>query len=963
MTNAPEIRTPGAGLGDSRAGVQTRLLGGRVRALLARVLRRDAAVPAGETFDAFISYSHKRDGQLAAALKRGLHRFARPWYRLRALHVFLDNTNLAANPNLWTSITEALGRAHHLVLLASPEAASSPWVEKEIQEWRASRPADRVVLVLTDGNLRWDPMAHDFDWPASDAAPRALSGAFDAEPRWIDFRFAHDLETPSLRDPEFKTALADVAAPLHGRTKEELVGDDVREHRRTVRVVWAAVLLLLALTATAGFAAVTAFEQRDRAEEQLRLATSRFLSAEAAAGAARQHSQSLLLSAEALDASPTAEARAALYSSLVRLPEAVRYLRPRTGGPQKVALSPHGRTVVAGTTGGALEFWDARSGRRERTIDLGEGVVTDISFAPTGGMLAAVDGAGEVRLVDPAAGGAARLPRPSRDARANTLAFGPGGLLATGHQNGEIWLWDIATREPVAGPLTPPSSDVTDVALAPEGNLLAAGGFDGTVSVWDLEAGAPLDVELVPGEGHAGTVAFSPDGTRLAAGAQDGAVGIWATDDWSEVGGARGHPGGEVTAVAFSGDGTLLASGGFDNTVRLWDAATGVRVGRPLPGHIAFVTELAGASTAGLLASASADGNIVLWDPTRDDRLGRPYRSAGGGSVSALAAEPDGSRLAWVDEGRRVLLSDGRSTRVLLTAARGEEVRSVAFSPDGRRLAAGVGATFGPSSDTVHVWSTRTRRPVGQPLRGPPFARSLAFGRDGRVLLAGGFGRVFRLDLARGRRIGPPVRGHQIAVSPDGRLLAATTGRADDGTVVLWDARSGRRLDRLKTGRASFVWGLSISPDGSTLAAGDNDGNVILWDLATRRRLGEPLTGHRRRVDEVAFSPSGELLASADSAAKVLLWDVEARRALGPAVPGFHPSFGARGDVLATASPAGGIALRPLDPQRWRELACSLANRNLGSREWQQFMGTDPYDPTCAGRERGAPASVAVSAD
>jgi hypothetical protein len=95
----------------------------------------------------------------------------------------------------------------------------------------------------------------------------------------------------------------------------------------------------------------------------------------------------------------------------------------------------------------------------------------------------------------------------------------------------------------------------------------------------------------------------------------------------------------------------------------------------------------------------------------------------------------------------------------------------------------------------------------------------------------------------------------------------------------------------------------------------------------------------------------------------VLLWDVEARRALGPAVPGSRPSFGARGDVLATASPDGGIALRPLDPQRWRELACSLANRNLGSREWQQFMGTDPYDPTCAGRERGAPASVAVSAD
>ena len=963
MTNAPEIRTPGAGLGESRAGVQTRLLGGRVRALLARVLRRGAAAPAGETFDAFISYSHKRDGQVAAALKRGLHRFARPWYRLRALHVFLDNTNLSANPNLWTSITEALGSAHHLVLLASPEAAASPWVEKEIQQWRASRPAGRVVLVLTDGNLRWDSVANDFDWPASDAAPRALSGAFDAEPRWIDFRFAHDLETPSLRDPEFKTALADVAAPLHGRTKEELVGDDVREHRRTVRLVWATVLLLLALTAAAGFAAVTAVEQRDRAEEQLRVATSRFLSAEAAAGAARQHSQSLLLSAEALDASSTAEARAALYGSLVRLPQAVRYLRPRTGGPQKVALSPSGRTVVAGTTGGALEFWDAPSGRRKRTIDLGEGIVTDIAFAPTGGTLAAVDGGGRVRLVDPAVGRASRLPEPSGTAGARTLAFGPGGLLATGHLNGEIWLWDSAAREPVAGPLKTRSGDVTDVALSLEGDLLAAGSYDGTVSVWDVDAGAPLDVELVPGEGNAGTVAFSPDGSRLAAGAQNGAVGIWATDDWREVGGARRHLGGEATAVVFSGDGTLLASGGFDNTVRLWDAATGARVGRPLPGHIAFVTELAAASTTRLLASASADGNIVLWDPIRKDRLGRSHPAAGEQLVSALAADPTGRRFAWVEEGRRVLLSDGRSTRVMLTAGPREDVRTVAFSRDGGRLAAASGRTFGPSADTVHVWTVRTRRAVARPLRGPPFTRSLAFGRDGRVLFASGFDAVLRWDLATGRRAGPRMRGSQIAVSPDGHLLAATTGLADDGTVVLWDARSGRRLDRLKTGRASFVWGLSISPDGSTLAAGDNDGNVILWDLDARRRLGEPLTGHGRRVEEVAFSPSGELLASTDSSAKMRLWDVKARRALGPAVPGSHPSFGARGEVLASASPDGGIAVRPLDPQRWRDLACSLANRNLGPREWQQFMGSDPYQATCPGRERGAAATVAVSAD
>jgi hypothetical protein len=156
---------------------------------------------------------------------------------------------------------------------------------------------------------------------------------------------------------------------------------------------------------------------------------------------------------------------------------------------------------------------------------------------------------------------------------------------------------------------------------------------------------------------------------------------------------------------------------------------------------------------------------------------------------------------------------------------------------------------------------------------------------------------------------------------------------------------------------------VAISPDDRTVAAGDNDGNIILWDLESRRRLGEPLTGQESRVEQVRFSPSGELLASTEFGGRMLLWDVQARRALGPAVPGLHPSFAGDGDLLASAAPSGGIALRPLDLQRWRAIACTLANRNLGAREWQQFMGSEPYDPTCPGRDRGHPASVAVSAD
>src|ERR1017187_581091 len=107
-------------------------------------------------YNAFISYSHNTDNTLAAALQSALHRFARPWYKLRALHIFRDQTNLAVNPALWSSIREALDQSSFFILLASPEAAASPWVAKEAEYWIGRNGPSHILLVLTGGTLTWD---------------------------------------------------------------------------------------------------------------------------------------------------------------------------------------------------------------------------------------------------------------------------------------------------------------------------------------------------------------------------------------------------------------------------------------------------------------------------------------------------------------------------------------------------------------------------------------------------------------------------------------------------------------------------------------------------------------------------------------------------------------------------------------------------------------------------------------
>src|SRR6476469_8713449 len=153
-------------------------------------IRRPRSRQAAMAYDAFISYSHAADGNLAPALQAGLQRLAKPWYRPRALRVFRDDTGLAVSPQLWASISAAMEASRYFVLLCSPEAAASSWVNREVEHWIAHHPVEPVLPVLTEGTLVWDPARGDYDTGLSSALPPALIGRFADEPRHLDLRWA-----------------------------------------------------------------------------------------------------------------------------------------------------------------------------------------------------------------------------------------------------------------------------------------------------------------------------------------------------------------------------------------------------------------------------------------------------------------------------------------------------------------------------------------------------------------------------------------------------------------------------------------------------------------------------------------------------------------------------------------------------------------------------------------------------
>ena len=110
-------------------------------------------------WDAFISYARATSQPTAIAVQRGLERFARPWHQRRAVRVFRDDSAMSTNPALWSAIEEGLSAAGHLLVLLSPAARDSAWVNKEIGWWLDNKGPDTILLALDDGDLVWDAAA------------------------------------------------------------------------------------------------------------------------------------------------------------------------------------------------------------------------------------------------------------------------------------------------------------------------------------------------------------------------------------------------------------------------------------------------------------------------------------------------------------------------------------------------------------------------------------------------------------------------------------------------------------------------------------------------------------------------------------------------------------------------------------------------------------------------------------
>ncbi|MCO1658991.1 toll/interleukin-1 receptor domain-containing protein [Pseudonocardia humida] len=923
-------------------------------------------------YAAFMSYSHSTDRELAPELQRLIVRVGQPFYRRSTLRVFRDSSSLTMGQPLPQSIAEAIRSSRYFILMASPAAAASPWVQREVELWLENRRLDELFIVLTDGDIVWDPERGDFDWTRTTALPqRLLARRFAEEPLWEDVRSARGMTRRGQRNNRLRESARTLAAPMRGLRKDELADEDERASRNGRRILQAGMAGLTALAVATTATSVYAFGQRDLAAAQLRSSTARALVAESANVAARDPVLSARLALLAHEAEQSPQTASALMDAVDRNRHIVRYLveasrvatgvDPLTGDEPLtgVAISPDGTTAVGvSSQDGTVRVWDVDTGAElgRLTTDDPEGNVSpaltfltddrlavlfqlhvDIWHLPsaqllsttpvTGGRTTGISADGRYLAI-----GVADAPAGA-DGQVYDLAA-PGGpsLVAT---TDAVTAAETATRARSVDAVFPRQPrDYQDVAA--DGRHAAVLLENTTVEMWDLAAGRIRHRQEFTDESGIATVAVSGDAESVVVGTGTGALlrfepGETAPEVVATLPAA-------IQRIDLDAEGRYGVASDVDGTAVVLDLADDRRF-EVLAGLRAEPTPDGVAEQPGLVASDDGrwlglvrDASVQIWDIASGSAVGEVAatrdRLPGGSLLESTVFSREGSRLAVWSEGD--VITYRMPELVEVTRERAQDPRSAAEAVQ-------------RATGRTQLFRLATPSASGSPETREIWAASAA----GTSLLR-------RLEDTSDRSLGvvADADGAVVSIEPFDPLGAVDTTVFDIGAAEPQEVASFTRIEHswstTSGGRGRYVafdravrdieTGSEVPLVGGDDAFADDDAALLREDGILVRNVGptREATGVLRNT--------------------VLVWDAGAGSLIGEwADPLPMSEIGQQGTQIVAVGPDrvaslradGSIALWRIDRAAWAAQLCGLVG-DLPEPERIRFLGAVDAAPICA---------------
>jgi len=702
-----------------------------------------------------------------------------------------------------------------------------------------------------------------------------------------------------------------------------------------------------------------------------------------------------------------ADAKSSLLAGLVSSSHLLRFAHDQGDAIRSIVSTKDGRLTITGSKGGTVIGWNSSGNPVTQPLQRHTNAVVDLALSPDGSTLASASADGKILLWNVAAMQKKPLRLNAKGDRVDASVFGidfspDGKSIVSASSTGAITLWDVAARKRIDSVPGGHGKSAYRAIFNPAGDRIASCGANDVVNLWKVDSGKLVLVKKLVGHltedkarrfvGHPEgseifDLAFSPDGSILVSAGWEGTVVRWRLtesepaaeplhDEKSQTAHRRA-----VYAVAFSSDGKIVASGSADQTIRFWNAETGETINTDFAGYAQTIYCLGfrpeRGNPTGILLAGTATGAFTMWEPTQEESI---LSSQVGVAdwVTRVRFDPGGHKIAsCVEKKGAIFLTDLTTFVSEELKGHSKQVRSFAFSPDGRTYAAGAedgklllwdsAPGAGPNSLNAIPslpWDSAPSaapssldaipsQPISQPIYVLPILEpiyGLAYTPDSKILVSGGpADQILVWDVSSRKLLRRLERNGSklvlaLALSPDGKTLAVASG---DSKVALWNVTDWQL--RPKTlDHEGVSLGLAFSPDSKTLAASAAK-EIILWDVASATRLGPPLRKHDDTVNAVAFSPNGEILASGSEDRSIILWNVATRQLLAvlPAKYSAHMrdvAFSPDGRILAAAG--WDTTLWNMNFDFWQCRAAEMAGRNLTREEWSNYFQDEPYRPT-----------------